>query len=85
VTISSARAPDFVRALATAEAPDSRIVVGRSMAAQDVRSVLPAGATVVVAGPARHFLESAEQRLARGLANGGFDVVFVATRACPEG
>jgi len=69
--------PDFVRSLAAAEAPDARIVIGRSFEARDVRSAMPSGATVVVSGPARRFLESPEQRLARHLANGGFDVVFL--------
>lgn len=77
--------PGVVRAMAAVEAPGASIIVGRSMDPRDIRSMLPEGATVVVGGPARHFLESPEQRLARGLAKGGFDVVFLPTRACPEG
>jgi hypothetical protein len=69
--------PDAVRALAAAEAPDARIVVGRSMRLRDIGPIMPPGATVVVSGPARHFVESPEQRLARELANAGFDVVFL--------
>jgi hypothetical protein len=77
--------PDFVRTLAAAEAPDARIVIGRSLEPRDVRALLPPGATVVVSGPARHFLESPEQRLARGLAKDSFDVVFLPTAECREG
>jgi hypothetical protein len=72
--------PDAVRALADAEAPGARIVVGRSMEPRDIGTILPPGATVVVSGPVRHFLESREQRLARALAKAGFDIVFLPTQ-----
>jgi hypothetical protein len=43
--------------------------------------VLPRAATVVVAGPLHHFLETPEQRLARKLAAMGYDVIFL---PCPD-
>jgi hypothetical protein len=72
--------PDAVRALAATDAPNARVIVGRSMDARDLPALLPAHATVVLAGPIRHFFESQEQRLGRRLAKAGYDVVFVPCR-----
>jgi hypothetical protein len=48
-------------------------------AMRDVVAALPSAASVVLAGPIHRFIESDEQRLARTLANLGFDVTFLPT------
>jgi hypothetical protein len=55
----------------------ARIEPTEAYAARELAGILPAGATVVLAGPIHHFVEAREQRLARRLANMGFEVVFL--------
>ena len=72
--------PEFVRALAATDAPGAHVIVGRSTELRDLPPLVPPHATVVLAGPVRHFLESREQRLGRRLFEAGYDVVFIPCR-----
>ncbi len=74
--------PDVVRALAAQYTPGARVTVGPVLRLRGIRKMLPPHATVILAGPVRHFLESPEQRLARHLTEAGYDVVFVPSRDC---
>ena len=65
------------RAFVTAEAPDARVLLGPHGGLHRVSRLLPLGSTIVLSGPIRHFLETAEQHLARELTTRGHEVVFL--------
>jgi hypothetical protein len=65
-------------------ADEHRLADVRVTDARDARgfaNVLPPSATVILAGPIHHFLETREQRLARTLTSLGYDVIFL---PCPD-
>jgi hypothetical protein len=53
------------------------IVVAPDLSLSSIESIAPAGSTVIVCGPMHRFLETRQQRIARGLANRSYDVVFL--------
>jgi hypothetical protein len=65
------------RALVAADAPDAHVLFGPYGGLDRVSQLLPIGATIVLSGPIRHFLETDEQHLARKLATRGHEVVFL--------
>jgi hypothetical protein len=73
------RSPDTIQTgvLFAADAPDARVLVGPRGGLRRVSRFLPLRSTIVLSGPIRHFLETAEQHLARALATRGHEVVFI--------
>ena len=69
--------PEFVRTLAETDAPGARVIVGCTMEPRNLPALIPPRATVVLAGPIRHFFESHAQRLGRRLAAAGYEVVLI--------
>jgi len=69
--------PEFVHALAAADAPGARVIIGPWTESKNLPALLPPHATVVLSGTIGRFLESLEQRLARRLLKAGYDVIFI--------
>jgi hypothetical protein len=70
-----------VRNLVAGEHRRADVVVTEARDARGFAHVLPPSATVILAGPIHHFVETQEQRLARKLATLGFEVIFL---PCPD-
>jgi hypothetical protein len=70
-----------VRNLVAGEHRRADVVVTEARDARGFAHVLPPSATVILAGPIHHFVETQEQRLARKLATMGFEVIFL---PCPD-
>ncbi len=69
---------DEIRGLVLSEAnPAISVVETDAHRAAEFAHVLPRGATVVLAGPIHHFLETHEQVLARKLTKLGYETVFL--------
>ncbi len=96
VTVSSARAhvydvpveydsqqitPEAVKDLVAREHAPADIQTTDTRSAGHLVSVLPPSSTVVLAGAIHHFIATYEQRLARKLAQLGYDVIFL---PCPD-
>ena len=74
---STAALLETIRALVATDAPDAHVLVGSDGGLRHISHLLPRGATIVLSGPVRHFLETAEQHLARQLTTRGHEVVFL--------
>jgi hypothetical protein len=72
---------EAVRNLVAGEHRLADVVVTEARDARGFAHVLPPSATVILAGPIHHFVETQEQRLARKLSTMGFDVIFL---PCPD-
>jgi hypothetical protein len=59
---------------------DADVQVTEARDAPGLARMLPPAASVVLAGPIRHFVETPEQRLARTLTTRGYDVIFLPSR-----
>jgi hypothetical protein len=72
--------PEAVRHLVANEHRAAEVQVTDARDARGFAKALPPSASVVVAGPIHHFVETHEQRLARTLTTLGYDVVFLPCR-----
>jgi hypothetical protein len=72
---------EAVRHMVAGEHRLADVVVTEARDAHGFAHVLPPSATVILAGPIHHFVETQEQRLTRKLSTMGFDVIFL---PCPD-
>lgn len=72
--------PEEVRHFVASEHRAAEVQVTDAREARGFAKVLPPSASVVLAGPIHHFVETHEQRLARKLTTLGYDVVFLPCR-----
>jgi hypothetical protein len=73
--------PEAVKDLVAREHAPADVQTTDTRSAGHLVNVLPRSATVVLAGAIHHFIATHEQRLARKLAQLGYDVIFL---PCPE-
>jgi hypothetical protein len=72
--------PDAIRRLVASDDIDADVQVTEARDAPGLARMLPPAASVVLADPIRHFVETPEQRLARTLTTRGYDVIFLPSR-----
>jgi hypothetical protein len=73
--------PEAIRHLVARDHREADVRVTEARDARGFAKVLPPDASVVLAGPIHHFVETQEQRLARKLTTLGYDVIFL---PCPD-
>jgi hypothetical protein len=73
--------PDAIRHLVASDHRGADVRVTEARHAHGFAKILPPAASVVLAGPIHHFVETQEQRLARKLTTLGYDVIFL---PCPD-
>jgi hypothetical protein len=72
-----AATPEAIRNLVASEHREAEVRVTDARDARGFAGILPPSASVVLAGPIHHFVETQEQRLARRLTTLGYEVVFL--------
>ncbi|MGE4056945.1 MAG: hypothetical protein AB7F99_19320, partial [Vicinamibacterales bacterium] len=73
--------PGAIRHPVARDLREADVQVNEAGDARGFTKVLPPDASVVLAGPIHHFVETQEQRLARKLTTLGYDVIFL---PCPD-
>jgi hypothetical protein len=73
--------PEAIRHLVDSDHREADVRVTEARDAGGFAKVLPPDASVVLAGPIHHFVETREQRLARKLTTLGYDVIVL---PCPD-
>jgi hypothetical protein len=69
--------PDAIQDLVASEYLGADVRVTEARDARGFARILPPAASVVLAGPIHHFVETAVQRLARKLTTLGYNVIFL--------